>query len=63
MTLQSIYTTPNHPYPRQNLRFGVKDHFVGAKMAKNGQKVPLRVFQGITIRHQKLEQHFQGPPC
>ena len=28
MTLQSIYTTPNHPYPRQNLRFGVKDHFV-----------------------------------
>ena len=27
-------TTPNHPYPRQNLRFGVKDHFVGAKMAR-----------------------------
>ena len=34
MTLQSTYTTPNHPYPRQNFRFGVKDHFVGAKMAK-----------------------------
>jgi hypothetical protein len=27
MTLQSTYTTPNYPYPRQNLAFGVKDRF------------------------------------
>ena len=28
MTLQSTYTTPNHPYPRQNLRLASKTIFI-----------------------------------